>query len=228
VLVDADIAALGKLIGDRARAAMLLRLLGGGSMTAGELARTADISASGASMHLRKLRDAGLIVEEAAGRNRFFTLASPELAETLESLARVAPPHRPRNLRQSELGRALKRSRTCYDHLAGELGVAVTDALLERRLLKQLADGFALTAAAPSWFSTIGIDTELLERRRRAVARSCIDWTERRPHLAGSLGEALVATFLAKRWIRRIPGGRAVAVTPSGARWLDQELGIQT
>jgi DNA-binding transcriptional ArsR family regulator len=226
MIADVDIAAVGAALADQSRAAMLLALLGGEAITAGELARIAGRSPSGASGHLRALRDAGLVVAEDAGRNRFFRLAGPEIADALEMLARVAPRRAPRTLRQSEAARAIKRARTCYDHLAGELGVAVSEALLERRLLRRYDDSFGVTAAGRAWFGELGIELAAVERQRRSFARACIDWTERRPHLAGALGAALAEVFFARGWVRRLPGGRAVALTPGGRKWLAREFGL--
>src|SRR5512144_2599012 len=137
MLAEADIAAVGALIGDRARAAMLNALMGGEPISAGELARVGGVSPSGATAHLRRLREGGLVADEPDGRQRVFRLASPELAEALEALALVAPPVPVRSLGEARTLGALKRARTCYDHLAGELGVAVTEALVAREILEQ-------------------------------------------------------------------------------------------
>jgi DNA-binding transcriptional ArsR family regulator len=223
---QADIASIGALLADDARAAMLLTLLGGEAVPAGELARRAGVSPSGASAHLRRLREAGLVTQASVGRHRYFRLASPELAEALESLARVAPVRPVSSFRESEGTRALKHARTCYDHLAGELGVAVADALVERGVLAQADGAFTVTADGRHWLTTLGIDLEAAAGARRSFARACVDWSEQRPHLAGSLGAALADLFFARRWIRRLPGGRAVAVTPDGRSWLARELGL--
>ncbi len=206
---------------------MILTLLGGDAIPAGELARRAGVSPSGASAHLKRLREGGLITQERAGRHRYFRLASPELAEALESLARVAPTRPVSSFRESEGTRALKRARTCYDHLAGELGVGVADALVDRGVLARLDDAFALTDDGRRWFTAVGVDLDALAGSRRSFARACIDWSERRPHLAGSLGAAFADVFFARKWIRRLPGGRAVAVTPDGRAWLARELGLR-
>jgi DNA-binding transcriptional ArsR family regulator len=221
---DADIAAVGALLGDRARASMLEALLSGEATTAGELALQAGVSRSGASAHLRKLREGGLVTEEVAGRNRLFRLASPELAEALEALARVAPTRAVSGLREAETTRALKCGRTCYDHLAGELGVGVTEALVRRRILRADDGDFTLTRAGSAWLNDLGVDIEAARASRRSFARGCLDWSERRLHLAGSLGAALADTFFAHGWLRRLPGGRAVALTSSGESWLRDEL----
>jgi DNA-binding Lrp family transcriptional regulator len=205
---------------------MLLTLLGGEAVPAGELARRAGVSPSGASAHLRRLREGGLITQERIGRHRYFRLASPELAEALESLARVAPVRPASSLRESETTQALKRARTCYDHLAGELGVALADALVERKLLTRSDEAFALTRDGAAWLGSLGVELAVVGRSRRSFARACIDWSERRPHLAGALGAAVCDLFFARVWIRRLPGGRAVAVTEDGRAWLARELGV--
>lgn len=223
---QADIASIGALLADDARASMILTLLGGEAIPAGELARRAGVSASGASAHLRRLREGGLITQERLGRHRYFRLASAELADALESLARVAPVRPVSSFRESEGMRALKHARTCYDHLAGELGVAVTDALVERGVLMRRDESFAVTHGGTRWLAALGIDLDTVAGSRRSFARACLDWSERRPHVAGSLGAAVADAFFARRWIRRLPGGRAVAVTPAGRVWLERELGL--
>jgi DNA-binding transcriptional ArsR family regulator len=226
MIAETDIAAVGALIGDRARASMLNALMGGEPMSAGELARVGGVSPSGATAHLRRLREGGLVVDETAGRQRVFRLAGPELAEALEALALVAPPLPVRGLREARALGALKRARTCYDHLAGELGVAVTGALVEREILERDDGGFAVTGDGRDWFGQLGLDLEALRRTRRSLARGCVDWTERRPHVAGSLGAGIAAMLLTRGWVRRRPGGRAIVVTAAGAEWLDRSLGI--
>jgi DNA-binding transcriptional ArsR family regulator len=227
VIADPDIAALGALLAEDARASMLLALLDGDAISAGELARRAGVSPSGASAHLRRLREGGLIVDEVAGRNRFFRLAGGELAEALEALARVAPPKPPTSLRSAESARALKRARTCYDHLAGELGVALAEALVERGLLVHGEDTFSVTRAGEPWLAELGIDLGEVGRRRRSLARACLDWSERRPHVAGALGAALSARFFELRWLGRLPGTRAVHLTPAGERELLARLAVR-
>jgi DNA-binding transcriptional ArsR family regulator len=223
---QADIASIGALLADDARASMILTLLGGEAIPAGELARRAGVSPSGASAHLKRLREGGFITQESVGRHRYFRLASPELAEAIESLARVAPVRPVSTFRESDGTRALKHARTCYDHLAGELGVAVADALVERGALTRLDDAFTVTDDGTRWFTSLGIDLDATAASRRSFARACLDWSERRPHLAGSLGAAVADVFFARRWIRRLPGGRAVAVTADGRAWLERELGL--
>ena len=221
------LARLAGLIADETRATCLLALLDGRAWTASELARHAGVAASTLSEHLGKLVAGGLLAEERQGRHRYVRLADTAAAQLVEDLAaRVGPgdPVRPRGLRESSAGSAMARGRTCYDHLAGRLGIAVTDGLTLRGLLRQ-DTGFALTDAGLRWFDATGISLD--RRGRRPLARSCLDWTERRPHLAGVAGAALCRHALEKSWCVRIGSERAVKVTPAGERALHDLLGIE-
>lgn len=223
----AGLAALASLIADETRAACLLALLDGRAWTAGELARHAGVAASTLSEHLGKLVAGGLLTEERQGRHRYVRLADARVAGLVEDLAGQVPPaavrRSPRSLRESSAGSAMARGRTCYDHLAGRLGIALTDALTLRGLLRQ-DTGFALTDAGVEWFGAAGIPLE--PSSRRPLARACLDWTERRPHLAGAAGAALCRHALDAGWCVRIGSERAVKVTPSGERELSALLGI--
>ncbi|MFI1420484.1 ArsR/SmtB family transcription factor [Streptomyces sp. NPDC020731] len=222
----AGLARFASLVADETRAACLLALLDGRAWTAGELARHAGVAASTLSEHLGKLVAGGLLAEERQGRHRYVRLADARGAQLVEDLAaQVASDaaERPRTLRQAGAGSAMARGRTCYDHLAGRLGTAVTDALTARGLLLQ-DTGFALTDAGVRWFSAAGIGLD--RRGRRPLARACLDWTERRPHLAGVAGAALCRHALGTGWCVRIGSGRAVKVTEAGERALSELLGI--
>lgn len=223
----AGLAALASLIADETRAACLLALLDGRAWTAGELARRAGVAASTLSEHLGKLVAGDLLAEERQGRHRYVRLADARVAALVEDLAAHLPPaavrRSPRTLRESSAGSAMARGRTCYDHLAGRLGIAVTDALTVRGLLRQ-DTGFALTDAGVDWFRAAGIALEV--SGRRPLARACLDWTERRPHLAGAAGAALCRHALDAGWCVRIGSERAVKVTASGERELASLLGI--
>ncbi|MFF7280088.1 metalloregulator ArsR/SmtB family transcription factor [Streptomyces griseorubiginosus] len=221
-----QLARLAALIADETRAACLLALLDGRAWTAGELARHAGVAASTVSEHLGKLVAGGLLTEERQGRHRYVRLADARVAHLVEDLAAQVSPdtvQRPRSLRESSAGSAMARGRTCYDHLAGRLGIAVTDALTTRRLLRQ-DTGFALTEAGLKWFEETGIP--LVRTGRRPLARACLDWTERRPHLAGVAGAALCRHALAEGWCVRIGSERAVKVTAAGEQALEDLLGI--
>ncbi|MGY0487510.1 ArsR/SmtB family transcription factor [Streptomyces sp. WG-D5] len=223
------VAALASLIADETRAACLLALLDGRAWTAGELARHAGVAASTASEHLGKLVAGGLLAEERQGRHRYLRLADARVAQLLEGLAGYAVPdggERPPTLRAASARTAMARGRTCYDHLAGRLGIAVTDAMVERGLLTSGADAsaFALTDAGFGWFR--GLGTPLEPGARRPLARGCLDWTERRLHLAGRAGAALCAHAFAAGWVERVGSERAVRVTGDGERALRVELGV--
>ncbi|MGW2744423.1 ArsR/SmtB family transcription factor [Streptomyces sp. NPDC001450] len=222
----AGLAALASLVADETRAACLLALLDGRAWTAGELARHAGVAASTLSGHLGKLVAGGLLAEERQGRHRYVRLADARVAQLVEDLAAQVPAAavRPRSLRESSSRSAMARGRTCYDHLAGRLGIAVTDALTSRGLLRQ-DTGFALTDAGVEWFGTAGIPLD--RSTRRPLARACLDWTERRPHLAGVAGAALYRHAMDAGWCVRIGSERAVQVTPSGGRALFELLGIE-
>jgi DNA-binding transcriptional ArsR family regulator len=221
------LARLAALFADETRAACLLALLDGRAWTASELARHAGVAASTLSEHLGRLVAGGLLAEERQGRHRYVRLADARVAQLVEDLAaQVAPGTavRPRNLRESSAGSAMARGRTCYDHLAGRLGIAVTDALTARGLLQQ-ETGFALTDAGLAWFESAGIGLD--RRGRRPLARACLDWTERRPHLAGVAGAALCGHALETGWCVRIGSERAVKVTAAGERALFELLGVE-
>ncbi|MGW4150340.1 ArsR/SmtB family transcription factor [Streptomyces albogriseolus] len=222
------LARLAALAADETRAACLLALLDGRAWTAGELARHCGVAASTLSEHLGKLVGGGLLTEERQGRHRYVRLADARVAQLVEDLtAQLAPDaaEPPRGLRQSGADSAMARGRTCYDHLAGRLGIAVTDALTARGLLRQ-DTGFALTDAGLDWFGALGVDLD--GRGRRPLARACLDWTERRPHLAGAAGAALCQHLLERGWCVRIGSGRAVKVTGTGEQALTDLLGIDT
>jgi DNA-binding transcriptional ArsR family regulator len=224
----AGLAALAALIADETRAACLLALLDGRAWTAGELARHAGVAASTLSEHLGKLVAGGLLAEERQGRHRYVRLASAEVAQLVEDLAArvdAGAKARPRSLREAGAGSAMARGRTCYDHFAGRLGIALTDAFTSRGLLRQDA-GFALTDTGLVWFDAAGI---ALDRGgRRPLARGCLDWTERRPHLAGVAGAALCRHALAAGWCVRIGSARAVKVTDEGERAFCDLLGVES
>ncbi|HEY9374160.1 winged helix-turn-helix domain-containing protein [Streptomyces sp.] len=226
-MASRDLAALASLFADETRAAICLALLDGRAWTAGELARHAGVAASTASEHLGRLVAGGVLAEERQGRHRYVRLADPGIAHLVEDLAALAAPavpEPPSGLRAASAGRALARGRTCYDHLAGRLGIAITDAMTEGGLLRQ-DTGFALTDRGVAWFGGLGIG--LVAKGRRPMARGCLDWTERRPHLAGTAGAALCAHALDAGWCVRIGSERAVKVTAEGERALHETLGIE-
>jgi DNA-binding transcriptional ArsR family regulator len=228
----AGLAAFAGLLADPTRAAMCVALLDGRAWTAGELARAAGVAAPTATGHLNRMLAGGLVVERRQGRHRYVELAGPHVAHLIEELVTQASPvagpapDRPRTLRAATASAAMARGRTCYDHLAGRLGVAITDALADRGLLDR-DGGLALTGAGRSWLEAeLRIADADLRSGRRPLARACLDWTERRPHLAGLAGARVRERLLDRRWIARIGTGRAVRVTPDGAAALRDLLGL--
>lgn len=224
---DPDLANVGGLIDDPARAAMLAALLGGQSLPAGELAARARITRQTASGHLAKLVAGGLLRVTASGRHRYYQLRSPEVGAALEALTAVAPARPVRSLRESEDARALRFARTCYAHLAGVVGVAVTRGLLDQGWLSADAGCYSVTPAGAAGFAAWGIDIGLLQRRRRSFATPCLDWSERHYHLAGALGAALAQAVFERGWLVRISGSRAVRLTEAGRAGLLQDLQIR-
>ncbi|PYI53761.1 ArsR/SmtB family transcription factor [Paenibacillus flagellatus] len=226
-----DLAEIASLIGDSSRSAMLMRLFGGEALPAGELARAARISPQTASSHLAKLVEGGLLVQETYGRHRYYRLAGAEVAHALEALCTIAPRKPIRSLRESDRSRALRYARTCYDHIAGEVGVALTAKLLELGCIEEVEEdgrSYALTPAGAARLERFGVPADEWKRKRgrRRFARPCLDWSERRHHLAGSLGAALTARLFALGWLERIPGGRAVRVTEAGVDGFRSEFSI--
>ncbi|PZS31716.1 MAG: transcriptional regulator [Pseudonocardiales bacterium] len=225
---NADLAPVARLIGDPTRAVMLDALLAGRPLAAGELARLAGVTAQTASAHLGLLLDAGLIGVEKQGRHRYFRLAGEDVAGALEALALISPARPVRSLRQSQSARALGYARTCYDHLAGVAGVAVLDAMLDQEWLRTGEGGYDLTVTGAAAVEGLGLDVAALRERRRSFARPCLDWTERRPHLAGSVAAAMTATMIERGWfVRRRAGDRGLRVTESGIAGLAEVFGCR-
>lgn len=217
---------VASLIGDESRASILLCLLGGQALPANELARAARVTPQTASSHLAKLVAGGLLVTESYGRHRYYRLANPEVGLALEALNTIAAPRPVRSLRESDESRALRFGRTCYDHLAGEVGIALTDKMLELSLFRLEGRDFAVTPQGTQWFDDFGLNLEDIRRGRRHFARQCLDWSERRHHLAGALGAALAHRLLELQWLERAPQGRAIRVTSTGLMGFAQNLGI--
>jgi DNA-binding transcriptional ArsR family regulator len=217
---EVDIAAAAALMADPSRATVLMELTDGRALPPSELAEVAGVSRSTMSEHLTKLQRVGFLAVETGGRNRYYRLAGPEVAAAVEALAALAPRTEVRSLRQANRAGALGAARTCYGHLAGELGVGITDALVARGLVEREGDVFLLTDPGAAFFVDLGI-----EKPPRA-GKSCNDWSERRPHRAGKLGVALTKRLFELDWIERTERRRAVRVTKVGRRELGTRLAI--
>jgi len=219
------LAEIAALVGDPSRAAMLMTLMDGRALTAGELARAAGVTAQTASGHLGRMLEAGLLALEAQGRHRYYRLASPAIAGMLEAMmVAAAPPP----IRTGPRDAAMRRARICYDHLAGEISVAIADAMIARAQIDLATDGAALTDAGRALLDEIGVELPPCSESKGAVfCRPCLDWSERRHHIAGAVGAALYRTFLARNWIRRVEGSRTVNVTLPGREALGRHFGIE-
>jgi DNA-binding transcriptional ArsR family regulator len=211
-----QLAEVAQLVGDPGRANILSTLMDGRALTAKELAIVAGVTAQTASSHLAKLVERELLSVEKRGPRRFYRLATPLVARMLEGIMNVAVTGPPRFRPPSRIDSEMRRARTCYDHLAGELGVAVTDAMIERRYLILDADAGELTAEGSGFLVDIGVDLTAPVRSRRAFCRPCLDWSERRPHLAGRVGAAIAHLGFERDWIRRRRLGRSVEITEGG------------
>jgi DNA-binding transcriptional ArsR family regulator len=219
-----DTAELARLFADRSRVAMLDVLLDGEDHPAGELAQAAAVVSSTATEHLARLEEGGLIVSRRQGRHRLVRLAGPSVASAYEALAELSHESEARGLRAWTRRDQLRAARICYDHLAGRLGVAITEAAASQGALRR--DDFSLDSSAGPWFGKLGVDVESLAPTRRPLIRACTDWTERREHLAGALGQVVCAAVLDAGWAVRRPSSRALRVTADGAAEL-RRLGIQ-
>ena len=223
---DADLASVAALIADQHRAQMLLTLLGGTPQAGAALAEAAGIARALASAHLKKLVAGGFVRVQPSGRQRLYSIASESVADALEILILLAPASQVRSLRDATRARNLRWARMCYDHLGGAVGVAITEALLNRELIVSSDGVFQLGPSGPAGFGELGIDVSRLERRTRPLLRPCMDWSERRYHLAGSLGAAMTASMLDRKWIATREASRVLTVSPSGAAGLRDWMGI--
>ncbi|CAH2715864.1 hypothetical protein BACCIP111895_03048 [Neobacillus rhizosphaerae] len=220
-----DFSYVAKLMADSSRAAMLDALLRLDGLPANELARKANISLQTASGHLAKLVEGNLISVEKYGRHRYFRIASPDVAQAIEKLTIIAPAQRINSLKEFSRAEKVRIARTCYDHLAGKLGVSLTEAFLEKGYLVEGEVDFLVTDKGEKFFREFKIDLDALRNKRRYFARKCLDWSERRYHLAGSLGNAVLIRLLDLHWIEKLPD-RAVRVTKKGRDGLYESLGI--
>jgi DNA-binding transcriptional ArsR family regulator len=237
---DADLARVAELMADRARSRILLALIAGRELSASLLAEEAGISRPTASAHLRKLTDGGLIAVRADGKRRHYRLAGPEVADVIERLTALAPPEPITSLRASTRAAQLRRARSCYDHLAGQLGVGVMRGMLERGFLlggdgeydagglDRPASfghevGYELTGSGSDFLDDLGVQ---LPNSRRPLIRYCIDWTETRHHLAGRLGRGLRDRFLELGWVEERAGSRALRISADGAQGFEREFGF--
>ncbi|WP_274651278.1 ArsR/SmtB family transcription factor [Paenibacillus humicola] len=222
-----NIVEVAALVGDPSRVTMLLELLGGKALPASELARAARITPQTASSHLAKLIEGALLIKEMSGRHRYYRLAGPEVVYALEALNAIATQKPIRSLKEYDRTKVLRYARTCYDHIAGKVGVGLTDRLLALGMIEQSGRDFVVSNQGYDRFKHFGIDVDAVQKGKRHFARQCLDWSERRHHLAGGLGAAITNRLFELGWIARIPGGRAVRVTAEGLYGLADEFGLK-
>jgi DNA-binding transcriptional ArsR family regulator len=221
------IAVVAELIGEPARAAMLVSLLDGQSRNAGELAMIANVSAQSASGHLSKMIAGGLLKAESSGRHRYYCMAGVDVAHAIEALGVIAtlPPSAAAVSRRSN--HEFRHARTCYDHLAGRIAVEMVRAFEAEKIIRATGEReFEVGPKGWSWFADLGVDLDVLRRSRRSFALQCLDWTERRPHIAGALGAAMCARMVTLGWFARKRDTRALRVTHQGSRELYARFGI--
>ncbi|MED2970741.1 winged helix-turn-helix domain-containing protein [Fictibacillus sp. B-59209] len=226
MMAQSNVAEIASIVSESSRAAILTVLMDGRFHTASELACMAGIKPQTASFHLSKMQEAGVIAQEKQGRHRYYGIYNEEVAKVMESFLLIAPPVKIKSLKQSSQDKAMRFARTCYDHLAGSVGVQLTDALLEAGFLDEDEENFIVTEEGVHFFKGLAIDLETISKKRRSFSHRCLDWSERRHHLAGALGNALLEQLLERGWIERVPQHRAVKVTEEGKKGLKETFGM--
>ena len=220
-----DIALLGSLIGDPARANILTALMNGKALTATELASEAGVTLQTTSSHLKKLEDVGLLKQRKQGRHRYFALFDEDVGSVLESLMGLAAKRGLVRTRTGPKDEALRKARICYNHLAGDLGVKIYDSMVASGHLIERNDNIELTESGATFVKELGIDLTTVSKSRRPLCKSCLDWSSRRTHLAGSLGTAFLEHFYKAGWAKRIDGSRVIEFSASGEKKLHQVFG---
>jgi DNA-binding transcriptional ArsR family regulator len=222
-----QIAEIASLVGDPARTNILCALLGGRALTATELAFASGVTPQTASGHLGKLLRARLLVLAKQGRHRYYRLAGPSVAQMLESIMNVAMDAPPRYQPRSRADDAMRRARTCYDHIAGELGVALADRLSDRGHVVLGEEAGEVTPDGAEFLEALGVDLSAAAAKRRVFCRPCVDWTERRPHIGGAVGAALASRCFEMHWVERVRDSRALSITAAGRRGLAETFGLR-
>jgi DNA-binding transcriptional ArsR family regulator len=211
-----NVAKVAILVSEASRAAILTVLLDGRLHPASELAYMARIKPQTASFHLSKMVDANIVTVEKQGRHRYYGILNSEVAQVLETLLSLASPIEIKSLKQASEDKAMRFARTCYDHLAGNLGVQLTDSLIKADVIYEEKNAFVVTDKGEEFFKAFHIDLEIVKKKRRSFSHKCLDWSERRYHLAGALGNALLERLFELKWVQRIPDTRAIKITSKG------------
>ena len=216
---------IAALVGDKCRSMMLWHLLDGRAYTATELSLCADTSPQSGSNHLSKLVDAHILAVEKQGRHRYYRFANSDIAHAIESMASLVPSNQEKKITTENKG--IFYARTCYDHIAGKLGVEIAGSLIKKGIINADKKQYAVTRDGNNWFQSLGINIQELRSSKRSFARPCLDWSERKHHLAGALGAALLNSMLKNDWIRRMRNSREIIVTAKGKTEFQKKLGIE-
>jgi DNA-binding transcriptional ArsR family regulator len=224
--VEENFVSISGLICEPTRARMLWNLLDGRAYTATELSVISEISATAASNHLSKLLEADILKVEMQGRHRYYSFSKPEVAYVVESLANLANHKSSGRLKKETVTNGIKYCRTCYDHLAGFVGVSLVEALETKNCIKKSGTAYAVTEKGWNWFAQVDINKSDFTNDRRPLTRQCLDWSERRPHLAGQLGAIFLEKMLQRKWFRRVQFSRELIVTARGRQELYELLGL--
>ncbi|MDF2036881.1 winged helix-turn-helix domain-containing protein [Cytobacillus oceanisediminis] len=225
--VNSNVAKVASLVSEPSRAAILTVLLDGRYHTVNELAQMARIKPQTASFHLKKMLDAQVVTAEKQGRHRYYGILNQEVAQVMESFLSIAPPVEVKSFHHASEDKAIRLARTCYDHLAGNLGVQLTESLKSKGYITEENDTFSVTEDGKAFFHSMQIDLTSLKNKRRSFSHKCLDWSERRHHLAGALGNAILEKLLERNWIQRIPKTRAIKITTHGMKGLKETFAIE-
>ncbi|MHB0862959.1 ArsR/SmtB family transcription factor [Paenibacillus sp. SEL3] len=222
-----NVAMIASLVSEPSRAAILTALLDGRFHTASELAHMAGIKPQTASFHLAKMTEAHVVTVEKQGRHRYYGIQDPEVARVMESFLSIAPPVPIKSFKQASENEAIRLARTCYDHVAGQLGVQIMSFFMQRGILSEDQDGLHITDQGETFFTDFQIDLTKTRQKRRSFSHKCLDWSERRHHLAGALGSAILDRLFELHWIERLPTTRAIRITAEGKRGFKEIFSIE-
>ncbi|URJ37023.1 winged helix-turn-helix domain-containing protein [Paenibacillus polymyxa] len=224
---QSNVAMIASLVSEPSRAAILTALLDGRFHTASELAHMAGIKPQTASFHLAKMTEAQVITVEKQGRHRYYGIQDPEVAQVMESLLSIAPPVPIKSLKQASENEAIRLARTCYDHVAGHLGVQIMSFFMQKGILSEDQDGLHITQQGEIFFADFQINLKNTRQKRRSFSHKCLDWSERRHHLAGALGSALLDRLFELHWVEHLPTTRAIRITAEGKRGFKEVFSIE-
>lgn len=224
---QSNVAMIASLVSEPSRAAILTALLDGRFHTASELAHMAGIKPQTASFHLAKMTEAQVVTVEKQGRHRYYGIQDPEVAKVMESLLSIAPPVPIKSFKQASENEAIRLARTCYDHVAGHLGVQIMSFFMQKGILSEDQDGLHITQQGEIFFADFQINLKNTRQKRRSFSHKCLDWSERRHHLAGALGSALLDRLFELHWVEHLPTTRAIRITAEGKRGFKEVFSIE-